>query len=261
MTTVPFRPTAGRPVYCRPCFQNHRGSPARANTRQNESPSVVEFPAEELAVASATFQGMALGDATRVAISGMGITEPTPIQAQSIPHLLAGSDLMGQARTGSGKTLAFAVPLVERCDPSLRRVQALVLVPTRELAIQVASVTEALAKTNGLRVQSLYGGRAIRPEHTALKRGPHVVVGTPGRTLDHLRQGNLDLGAVRFLVLDEADEMLDKGFARDVEAILDRTPRDRQTALFSATMPKWVANTAKKHLRTPERVEIDSNVQ
>ena len=261
LTTVPFRPTAGRPVYCRPCFQNRRGSPARADTRQNESPSVVDVPAEKLAAASATFQGMPLGDATRVAIAGMEITEPTPIQAQSIPHLLAGSDLMGQARTGSGKTLAFAVPLVERCDPSLRRVQALVLVPTRELAIQVASVTEALAKTNGLRVQSLYGGRAIRPENTALKRGPHVVVGTPGRTLDHLRQGNLDLGAVRFLVLDEADEMLDKGFARDVEAILDRTPRDRQTALFSATMPKWVANTAKKHLRTPERVEIDSNVQ
>ena len=204
---------------------------------------------------------MPLGDATRVAIASMEITEPTPIQEQSIPHLLAGSDLMGQARTGSGKTLAFAVPLVERCDPSLRSVQALVLVPTRELAIQVASVTEALAKTNGLRVQSLYGGRSIRPEHTALKRGPHVVVGTPGRTLDHLRQGNLDLGAVRFLVLDEADEMLDKGFARDVEAILDRTPGERQTALFSATMPKWVANTAKKHLRAPERIEIDSNVQ
>ncbi len=261
LTTVPFRPTAGRPVYCRPCFQNLRGSPARADARQNESPSAIDVPAEELAAAGATFQGMALGDATRVAIAGMGITEPTPIQEQSIPHLLAGSDLMGQARTGSGKTLAFAVPLVERCDLSQRRVQALVLVPTRELAIQVATVTETLAETNGLRVQSLYGGRSIRPEHTALKRGPQVVVGTPGRTLDHLRQGNLDLGAVRFLVLDEADEMLDKGFARDVEAILDRTPGERQTALFSATMPKWVANTAKKHLRAPERIEIDSNVQ
>ena len=261
LTTVPFRPRAGRPVYCRPCFQNHRGSPARAETRRNETPSVVDVPDEGLAAASATFRGMALRGATRAAIAGMGITEPTPIQQRSIPHLLARRDLMGQARTGSGKTLAFAVPLVERCDPSLRRVQALVLVPTRELAIQVAGVAASLADANGLRVQSLYGGRSIRPEHTALKRGPQVVVGTPGRTLDHLRQGNLDLDAVRFLVLDEADEMLDKGFARDVEAILDRTPRERQTALFSATMPKWVANTARKHLRTPERVEIDSDVQ
>ena len=208
-----------------------------------------------------SFQGMALSALTQAAIADMGITEPTPIQAQSIPHLLAGRDLMGQARTGSGKTLAFAMPLVERCDTSLRRVQALVLVPTRELAIQVASVIETLAASQGLRVQSLYGGRSIRPEHAALQRGAQVVVGTPGRTLDHLRTRNLDLNAVRFLVLDEADEMLDKGFTRDVEAILDRTPRERQTALFSATMPKWVESTAKKHLRAPEKVEIDKNLQ
>ena len=208
-----------------------------------------------------SFQGMALSALTQAAIADMGITEPTPIQAQSIPHLLAGRDLMGQARTGSGKTLAFAMPLVERCDTSLRRVQALVLVPTRELAIQVASVIETLAAAQGLRVQSLYGGRSIRPEHAALQRGAQVVVGTPGRTLDHLRTRNLDLNAVRFLVLDEADEMLDKGFTRDVEAILDRTPRERQTALFSATMPKWVESTAKKHLRAPEKVEIDKNLQ
>ena len=260
-TTVPFRPRAGRPVYCRPCFRNHRGLARPADTRYNTSPRVAPVPNEDPAPACDAFGNMALSDATRRAIAGMDITEPTPIQGRSIPHLLAGRDLMGQARTGSGKTLAFAVPLVEHCDPSLRRVQALVLVPTRELAIQVAAVAETLAAPNGLNVQSLYGGRSIRPENTALKRGPQVVVGTPGRTLDHLRQGNLDLNAVRFLVLDEADEMLDKGFARDVEAILDRTPPERQTALFSATMPKWVANTAKKHLRTPERVEIDGDVQ
>ena len=262
LTTVPFRPTADRPVYCRPCFQNHRrGAPARAETRENASPKAIEVPNEAANEVTTSFEGMAFGTPIRAVIADMGITEPTPIQAQSIPHLLAGRDLMGQARTGSGKTLAFAIPLVERCDTSLRRVQALVLVPTRELAIQVASVTETLAASKGLRVQTLYGGRSIRPEHAALKRGAQVVVGTPGRTLDHLRQGNLDLGAVRFLVLDEADEMLDKGFAHDVEAILDRTPRERQTALFSATMPKWVESTAKKHQSAPEMVQIDSHVQ
>ena len=262
LTTVPFRPTAGRPVYCGPCFQNRRHrAPARADTRDNASPRAIEVPAVAANEVATSFEGMALSAPIQAAIAEMGITEPTPIQEQSIPHLLAGRDLMGQARTGSGKTLAFAIPLVERCDTALRRVQALVLLPTRELAIQVASVTETMAASKGLRVQSLYGGRSIRPEHTALKRGPQVVVGTPGRTLDHLRQGNLDLNAVRFLVLDEADEMLDKGFAHDVEAILDRTPRERQTALFSATMPKWVENTAKKHLRAPEKVEIDGHVQ
>ena len=204
---------------------------------------------------------MAIRDLAKSAIVDMGISEPTPIQARCIPRLLAGRDLMGQARTGSGKTLAFAIPLAERCDPALRQAQALVLVPTRELAIQIAAVIEKLTAATGLRVQALYGGRSIRPEHAALRRGAQVVVGTPGRTLDHLRQGNLDLGAVRFLVLDEADEMLDKGFAHDVEAILERTPQERQTALFSATMPKWVERTAQKHLRAPDKVEVDGDVQ
>ena len=200
---------------------------------------------------------MALQVATRAALADMDIVEPTPIQAQTIPHLLAGHDLIGQARTGSGKTLAFAVPAVERCDPSKRGIQALVLVPTRELAIQVAGVASTLVAGQKSSVTLLYGGRSVRPEQAALRRGAHIVVGTPGRTLDHLRQGNLDLRSVRFLVLDEADEMLDKGFARDVESILARTPSERQTALFSATMPRWVADMAKKHLRNPVTVEID----
>ena len=191
----------------------------------------------------------------------MNISDPTPIQEKSIPHLLAGRDLIGQARTGSGKTLAFAVPLIESCDSSVRQVQALVLVPTRELAIQVAGVTDALASSRRLRVTLLYGGRSLRPEYSALKSGTQIVVGTPGRTLDHLRQGSLDLRSLRFFVLDEADEMLDKGFAHDVEAILSRTPSERQTALFSATMPKWVAKTAKKHLRNPETVAVDRGLQ
>ena len=195
------------------------------------------------------------------AISRMNISAPTPIQEKSIPHLLAGQDLIGQARTGSGKTLAFAVPLAEQCDPSLRQVQALVLVPTRELAIQVSGVMKALATAQGLRVTLLYGGRSLRPEYTALKNGAQIIIGTPGRTLDHLRQGTLDLRSVRFLVLDEADEMLDRGFARDVEAILSRTPSGRQTALLSATMPEWVAKTAKKYLRNPVTVKVDADLQ
>jgi ATP-dependent RNA helicase DeaD len=151
--------------------------------------------------------------------------------------------------------------MVEHCDPSVRRVQGLVLVPTRELAIQVAGVMEALASPHRLRVTLLYGGRSLRPEYSALGRGPQIVVGTPGRTLDHLRQGTLSLRSVRFLVLDEADEMLDRGFARDVEAILSGTPSERQTALFSATMPEWVAKTAKSHLHNPVSVEVDADLR
>ena len=191
----------------------------------------------------------------------MNISEPTPIQEKSIPHLLEGRDIVGQARTGSGKTLAFAVPLTEKCDPSVRRVQALVLTPTRELAIQVAEVTKAIASSRRLRATLLYGGRSAKPEYTALRNGAQIVIGTPGRTLDHLRQGTLDLRSVRFLVLDEADEMLDRGFAQDVEAIISQTPSERQTALLSSTMPAWVAKTARKHLRNPVRVEVDADIQ
>ena len=204
---------------------------------------------------------MPLKDVTRAAIARMDIALPTPIQEKAIPYLLGGRDVIGQARTGSGKTLAFAVPLSEKCNPALRRVQALVLVPTRELAIQVAGVTDALASARKLRVTLLYGGRSLRPEFTALRSGAQIIIGTPGRTLDHLRQGSLDLSAVHFLVLDEADEMLDRGFTHDVEAILARTPRTRQTALFSATMPEWVARTASKHLRRPVTVEVDADLQ
>ncbi len=206
------------------------------------------------------FSGMPLKTATKAAIARMNISSPTPIQEKAIPSLMAGRDLIGQARTGSGKTLAFAVPLIERCDPSFRGIQALVLVPTRELAIQVAAVVEALASSQQLRVILLYGGRSLRPEYAALRNRPHIVIATPGRTLDHLRQGTLDLGSVRFLVLDEADEMLDRGFAPDVESIIGRTPNGRQTALLSATMPEWVAKTAAKHLRQAITVKVDTGM-
>ena len=261
-TSVPFLPRPDRPVYCGPCFQSRRHSPrAAAKTPVNEPVTEYESRDDIATAVDSVFPGMALKAATRQAIARMDISEPTPIQEKSIPHLLEGRDLIGQARTGSGKTLAFAVPMVEQCDPSVRKIQALVLVPTRELAIQVAKVTAALASTRRLRVTLLYGGRSLRPEHTALKNGVHIVIGTPGRTLDHVRQGTLDLRSVRFMVLDEADEMLDRGFAHDVEAILGKTPSGRQTALMSATMPGWVAKTAAKHLKDPVTVEVDSDLQ
>ena len=277
---LPFRPTQGKPVYCNSCFKGHRQElSARANTRSARSfspgrQSVYIAPPEDTTstvpvvpdidsspTGGIPFSEFPLKAATKSAVSRMNISRTTPIQERAIPHLLEGRDLIGQSRTGSGKTLAYAVPMVEKCDPAVRAVQALVLTPTRELAIQVAGVVEALASAQQLSVTLLYGGRSLRPEYIALKKRPQIVIGTPGRTLDHLKQGTLDLGSVRFLVLDEADEMLDRGFAPDVEAIIGRTPGPRQTALLSATMPDWVAQTAKKHLRQPAKVEVDAGMQ
>ena len=211
-----------------------------------------------------SFAELRLRPAVYDTLARMGIHTPTPIQASAIPPLLDGRDVVGQARTGSGKTLAYVLPIVERLDPrpegTRRGVQALVLVPTRELAIQVGDVFAQVAPTRGLRVTLLYGGRSLLPEAQALRSGVHVVVGTPGRTLDHLRQRNLSLGGLRILVLDEGDEMLDRGFAPDVERIIAHTPPQRQTALFSATLPPWVATTAAKHLREPVEAKVDRDV-
>ena len=261
-TSVPFLPSPDRPVYCGPCHQARRHSPPAAVKAPVNEPVAGDESRDDTANAvDPVFPGMALKATTRQAIARMDISGPTPIQEKTIPHLLQGRDLIGQARTGSGKTLAFAVPMVEQCDPSVRRVQALVLVPTRELAIQVAEVTEVLASSQRLRVMLLYGGRSLKPEYAALRSGAQIVIGTPGRTLDHVRQGTLDLRSVRFMVLDEADEMLDRGFAHDVEAILGETPSERQTVLMSATMPQWVAKTAAKHLKEPVTVEVDPELQ
>jgi ATP-dependent RNA helicase DeaD len=205
-----------------------------------------------------SFTELTLRPETRAAVDAMGISVPTPIQSQAIPMMLAGEDVVGQARTGSGKTLAFSLPIVERIDPAARGVQALVLVPTRELAIQVGDVIEKLARARRLRLTLLYGGRSLVPETRALAGGAQIVVGTPGRTLDHLRQGNLVLQNLRIFVLDEGDEMLDRGFAPDVERILSRTPATRQTALFSATVPPWVMQTAARHLHDPVLVRVDA---
>jgi ATP-dependent RNA helicase DeaD len=191
------------------------------------------------------------------ALESQGLVFPTPIQAAAIPVLLEGRDVLGQARTGSGKTLAFVLPLIARADPHVRAVQALVLVPTRELAIQVGAVLGPLASRRRLRHTLLYGGRSLGPEQRAVQSA-HVVIGTPGRTLDHLRRGNLSLERLWLLVLDEADEMLDRGFAPDVERILAYAPRNRQTALFSATLPAWVADVASRHVQDAATIEVDA---
>jgi ATP-dependent RNA helicase DeaD len=204
-----------------------------------------------------SFHDFELRDSSRRALDVMGISTPTSIQERSIPLLLESRDLIGQAQTGSGKTLAFALPLIERCDPQMRQVQALVLTPTRELARQVADVVSALGKGARIRVAPIYGGAAFGPQESALAAGAQVVVGTPGRILDHLSRRTLRLERVRFLVLDEADEMLDKGFGPDVERILALTPRSRQTALFSATIPEWVERLSARYLIEPEVLESE----
>ena len=259
-TTLQFKPSHDRPGYCPICFQARLQESAGANNAIHDPK---EWTGERIIDPfdpATAFPGLTLQATTRTAIVGMGISTPTPIQEGTIPILLAGRDVIGQARTGSGKTLAFAIPLIERCDPSVRGVQAFVLVPTRELAIQVADVMKVLAAHRRLKVTMLYGGRSLEPEHRALAGGAQVVIGTPGRTLDHLRQGSLSLRSLHMFVLDEADEMLDQGFAHDVEAILSQTPTKRQMALFSATMPDWVMRTAAQYLRDPETVQVDAGM-
>ena len=189
----------------------------------------------------------------------MEIVTPTPIQEQTIPPLLEGRDLIGQAFTGSGKTLAFGLPLVERIDANEKHVQALVLCPTRELAQQVGEVLQLLVVGSAVRLAIVFGGRGYGPQEEAIKRGAQIVVGTPGRILDHLNRGTLRLDRVRFLVLDEADEMLDQGFAPDVQRILSRASKERQTSLFSATTPDWVHRISKQYLRDPVVVSIKTD--
>jgi len=192
-------------------------------------------------------------------LTGLGYEEPTPIQSQSIPPLLAGRDLLGQAATGTGKTAAFALPLLQRVlarKSSKAQPDALVLVPTRELAIQVAEALHSYGHALGAVVLPIYGGAEFGRQAQALKRGVHVVVATPGRALDHMRRGTLALDSLQAVVLDEADEMLDMGFAEDIELILEAAPKSRQTALFSATLPPRIAAIADRHLRDPVRVLI-----
>ncbi len=214
-------------------------------------PSSLETPA--------TFAATGLRPELVSAVAALGYEEPTPVQREAIPLLLAGRDLLGQAETGTGKTAAFALPLLHRISEARqtpRQTAGLILVPTRELAMQVAEAVHKYAKGVGLTVLPLYGGAPMHQQIRALERGAHVVVATPGRALDHMRRQTLKLDALLMLVLDEADEMLDMGFADDLDAILKATPDTRQTALFSATMPSRILAIAGRHLKNPARVTI-----
>ena len=204
------------------------------------------------------FNSLNLSKALTEVVQELGFTAMTPIQAQSIPSLLEGKDLIGQSKTGSGKTAAFSLPILNRLDLSQRHIQALILCPTRELCTQVAREIRRLGrKQPGLQILIISGGQPIYPQLTALEKGVHIVVGTPGRVLDHLRRKSIDLGGAKTLVLDEADRMLDMGFQEDMEQILDAIPKSRQTVFFSATYPKTIDSMSRKYQKNPVRVTME----
>jgi ATP-dependent RNA helicase DeaD len=230
-------------------------------------PDSITDPAVESGASTdgaAGFAALGLSAPIVSALAGLGYEEPTPIQREAIPPLLDGRDLLGQAATGTGKTAAFALPMLERIvaaaestdEERSRPVRGLVLVPTRELAMQVAEAMHKYGRELGTRVLPIYGGQAIQQQLRGLRRGVDVVVATPGRALDHINRGSLDLSGVRTVVLDEADEMLDMGFAEDLETILGALPEERQTALFSATIAPRIRALAERHLNEPARVTI-----
>ncbi|GAA1907045.1 DEAD/DEAH box helicase [Nocardioides lentus] len=207
-----------------------------------------------------TFDDLALAEPVRKALKDVGYETPSPIQAATIPPMLAGRDVVGLAQTGTGKTAAFALPVLSNLDVADKRApQVLVLAPTRELALQVSEAFgRYAARMKGVQILPVYGGQAYGVQLSALRRGVHVVVGTPGRIMDHLEKGTLDLSALRFLVLDEADEMLKMGFAEDVDTILASTPPTKQVALFSATMPAAIRRIAEKHLDDPVEIRVEN---
>lgn len=208
-----------------------------------------------------TFADLGLKAPILEALNDLGYEKPSPIQADCIPHLLSGRDVLGMAQTGSGKTAAFSLPLLNNIDPDLRAPQILVLAPTRELAVQVAeAMTEFSKHMRGVNVVALYGGQRYDVQLRALRQGPQIVVGTPGRLLDHLKRGTLDLSKLSGLVLDEADEMLRMGFIEDVETIMAQIPEGHQTALFSATMPEAIRRITKRFMKDPQEVRIQSSV-
>jgi len=192
-------------------------------------------------------------------INEMGWETPSPIQAQSIGPLLDGRDVVGQAQTGTGKTAAFGIPMIELISPNLRHVQGLILAPTRELAIQLTESLSQLAKYRGLNILSVYGGDSMQRQTKALRQGVHIVVGTPGRILDHIAKGTLNLGKARIVVLDEADRMLDMGFIDDIKKILSCTPKNKQLSLFSATLDRNVMELCNKFMRYPEKILVSKD--
>ncbi len=204
-----------------------------------------------------TFEEMCLDTRIMRAIAEMGFEQPSPIQAQSIPIAVEGKDMIGQARTGTGKTASFGIPMLQQINPKDKNLQAIVLCPTRELAIQSANEIRKLAKfLYGIKVLPIYGGQEISKQIRSLKGGVQIVIGTPGRVMDHLRRHTLKPQTVDIVVLDEADEMLNMGFREDIETILGQLPEERQTMLFSATMPKPILEIAKRYLQEPEIVKV-----
>jgi superfamily II DNA/RNA helicase len=244
LETVALRPAA-RPVRASPrILAGSLAAPVRTSPSKGSALS--------------TFAELGASAETVTALKSLGIETAFPIQDLTIPIALTGADLIGQARTGTGKTIAFGVPLLDRMEIGAKTIQALVVVPTRELCIQVAGDLLRIGKERGVRVTAIYGGRAFEPQLDALRKGVDVVVGTPGRLLDLARQGHLQLGGVRILVLDEADEMLDLGFLPDVEKILSLTPDPaRQTLLFSATMPGPIITLARRFLKQPVHITAE----
>ncbi|MBI5948456.1 MAG: DEAD/DEAH box helicase [Chloroflexi bacterium] len=232
-----------------------RSHPDGAVTEQAPTATPGRAPAP-VGPLSEAFRALGVDETGLQAIAALGFDTPTPIQEEALPKLLDGHDLVGLAQTGSGKTLAFGLPLALAVEPRTRQVQAIVLVPTRELANQVKEVLDHLSRFYGFTTVGLVGGKSLHGDMVALERGAEVVVGTPGRVIDHIRRGTLSLSHVRFAVLDEADQMLDIGFARDMDYILRVTPKGRQTSLFSATMPESISRLAYRHMTKPERVAV-----
>ena len=206
-----------------------------------------------------SFKDLPLSREVLKSVEELGFESLFPIQAQAIKPLLEGKDVIGQARTGTGKTAAFGVPMVERLNPEIRNVQGLVLVPTRELAVQVAENIKLFSKYTKLKVLAVYGGEPIQRQIHALARGIQIVVGTPGRIIDLLKRRILNLSTVKILVLDEADRMLDMGFIEDIEYIISRTPSNRQTSLFSATIDRTVMNVCNKYMKNPEKILVSKD--
>lgn len=204
------------------------------------------------------FKGLGISELVIQSLSSMGFEEPTPIQEQTIPPAVQGKDLIGQAQTGTGKTAAFAIPLIEKCLDNPGKLQAVVLTPTRELAIQVAEELNRIGHHAGVNSLPIYGGQDITRQIKALHKKPQIIVATPGRLMDHMRRKTVRLGEIKMVVLDEADEMLNMGFLEDIEIILQETPDMRQTLLFSATMPKPIQALAKRFMRNPELIRIQA---
>ncbi len=246
-------PAAGEDATTR---RRRRGRRAGGKNKQLGSSKPSPKP-QAIAPTSDAFRELGVDETGLEAIAALGYETPTPIQSAALPIMLQGNDVVGLAQTGTGKTLAFGLPLARAIDPSVHEFQAVVLVPTRELARQVCEVIAHLGKFYGFTTLGLIGGSRMKSDLIALERGGHVVVGTPGRVIDHIKRGTLSLHNVRFAILDEADQMLDIGFARDIDYILRNVPKDRQTGLFSATMPESIGRLVYRYMREAERIAVD----